>query len=368
VIGYQSTLFGKSGIESSMDAVLHGDSGHDPYTLAWSTLLKGHPPSGLDITLTFDAELQEYATDLIDSEIGALVLLDSENGEVFTLITSPGYDPNSLEEDWDELIIDESAPLLNRTTQARYQPGMAIVPYLLAWGENNKQFELDDVLENAFSSVIVGDYELECTSPPPPGSPRTLRNALKHGCPGAFASMAQEHGYSWLLEAYDAFGFTDEILVRMGSANAIELDEDPLSVQLELAGIGQGQLVITPIQMAKAFAAVASDGTMPPLRVIRSTRDPDGRWISQEPLGSEETVISSTVAQRVMNVSQLFQDGVRGFSINAITGPEGQTSAWFMGADVEGRILVILLENGTTSQAERMGQELFQHLRAAPSP
>jgi cell division protein FtsW (lipid II flippase) len=368
VVGYQSTLFGKSGIESSMDTVLHGDSGHDPFILAWSTLLKGHPPSGLDIRLTIDAEVQEYATVLFDGEIGALVLLDSENGEVLTLITSPGYDPNSLEEDWDELIIDENAPLLNRTTQARYQPGMAIVPFLLAWGEDKSQLGLDDVIDDAFSSVIVGDYEFECIRLPITGLSKTLRNAMEHGCPGAFASLAQEYGHSWLFEIYDAFGFTDSILLRINSANPIELDEVTSADQVGLAGIGQGQLVITPIQMARAFAAVASEGNMPPLKVISSTRDPDGMWVSHEPLGSFETVISSTVAKRVMNTAQPYQNGVRGYSINAITGPNGQTSAWFMGADVEGRILVIFLENGTTSQAEGMGQELFQHIRGEPSP
>jgi cell division protein FtsW (lipid II flippase) len=368
VIGYQSTLFGKSGIESTMDPVLHGEDGYDPYDLAWSILLKGHPPSGLDITLTLDAEVQSFAADLVGDNIGALVLLDSNSGEIHAMITSPSYDPNSLEEAWDELILNENAPLLNRTTQARYQPGMAIIPFLLAWGEDQGQFKLDDVLEDAFSSIVVGEHKLECAGRPPPESQPTIRNALKYGCPSAFASLAQEHGSAWLLEAYDAFGFTDEISIRMATAAAPSIDESLMSAQVDLAGIGQGQLILTPIQLARAFAAIASDGTLPPLKMLQSVRDPSGRWVTQDALGIEELVISPTTARRIMDASQLFQDGVRGYSSSAITGPEGQTSSWFMGSDVDGRILVILLEDGSTTLAESLAQELFQQAGALQSP
>jgi cell division protein FtsW (lipid II flippase) len=368
VIGYQSTLFGVSGIESAMDSVLHGDDGYDPYDLAWSNLLNGHPPSGLDVTLTLDLDMQIAAAKLVGENIGALVLLDSNTGEILSMITSPGYDPNTLDDLWDELILNQNAPLLNRTTQARYQPGMAIVPFLVAWGEDQGQFKLDDDIENAFSSILVGDHDLECSRTPPPISQPTLRNALKYGCPGAFTILSQEQGSAWLLEAYDVFGFTDEILFDMATASEIEIDESLLATHADLAGIGQGQLVITPIQLARAFAAIASDGTMPALKVIQSTRDPVGRWIPQEALGTEEIVISPRIARRIMNASQLFQDGVRGFSFSAVTGPGGQTSSWFMGSDVDGRVLVILLEDGSTTLVENMGQTLFQQVEANQSP
>lgn len=368
VIGYQSTLFGVSGIESTMDPVLHGDDGHDPYDLAWSILVNGHPPSGLDITLTLDLALQEAAVNIVGDNIGALILLDSVSGEILSLVTSPGFDPNTLEETWDELILNQNAPLLNRTTQARYQPGMAIIPFLLAWGEDQGRIKLDDDVANAFSSLSVGDQMLECSRTPPPGLPSTIRNALKYGCPGAFARIAEELGSEWLLEAYDVFGFTDEISMRMATAVRIDIDQSRLTSQVDLAGIGQGQLIVTPIQLARAFAALASDGTMPPLHLIRSTRDPVGRWITLEPLGTEETVVSPTIAQRIMDTAQLFQDGVRGFSFSAISGPEGRTSSWFMGSDVEGHILVILLEDGSTTLVESMGQTLLQQVDAIHSP
>ena len=154
VIGYQSMIFGKSGIERSLDSVLHGVTGPETYSLAWSELLYGRPATGLDIKLSLDAELQIIATELFQDENGALVLIDSSSGAIQTLVTSPSYDPNSLELQWGDLIVDGDAPLFNRTTQARYQPGMAMLPFLIAWGESNDQFHLEDLSEHAFSSVL----------------------------------------------------------------------------------------------------------------------------------------------------------------------------------------------------------------------
>ena len=368
VIGYQSTLYGKSGIESSMDSVLHGETGQEPLNLAWSILLYGHPAAGFDVRLTLDAELQLFGTSLFGNEKGALVLLDAETGDILSLITSPGYDPNSLNEDWNALIVDDNAPLLNRTTQARYQPGMAIVPFLLAWGMENGQFTLDDIVQNPFSSVHLNDFELECSYIPQPEIAKTLRNALTHRCPNVFTEMAEERGYSWLLDAYEAFGFTKEALLRLDSAGALELEMSPSPAQIEFAGIGQSDLVVTPIQMTRAFAALVSDGTLPAVRIIDSVRNPDDRWVSVEPLASTKTAISPNVARNLMRSSQMYSDGVRGFSFNAMTGPEGQTSAWFLGTDGEGQVLTILLETGALSEAERMGQAIFQFIQTNQSP
>lgn len=368
VIGYQSMVFGKSGIERSLDSVLHGVTGQDPYSLAWSELLYGRPAAGLDIKLSLDAELQIIATNVFQDENGALVLIGSSSGDILTLVTSPSYDPNSLELHWGDLIADGDAPLFNRTTQARYQPGMAILPFLIAWGESNDQFHLEDLSEHAFSSVLLGDIELECESIPQDDLEETLLNALKLQCPGAFTHLVEVQGYDWIVEAYDAFGFTDEILIRMDTAEPIELGSSPTSMQLKLSGIGQSDLLITPIQMGRAFAAIASDGTLPPLRIVESTRNADGRWIDQEPLGQPETVISPEAALRVMRAAQTYQNGVRGFTFSALTGPGGQKSSWFLGRDSEGQVLVILLEDGNTTQVERIALEFFQNLASIQSP
>jgi cell division protein FtsW (lipid II flippase) len=363
ILGYQSIRFGKAGIESSMDAVLHGDEGNDPFDLAWSILLKGFPSSGFDIMLTLDAQVQEYAAELMSGQTGALVVLDSNNGDILSMITSPSYDPNLIETEWEKLITDASAPLVNRTTQARYQPGMAIVPFLIAWGEQTAQFSLDTPSPSAFSTVQVGEQELGCAMDPPSGLPNTLQNALESGCPGAFASLATELGPAWLLDAYDAFGFIDETPLRLATANALDLPSGAEWEHIELDGIGQGQLVITPVQMARAFTALTSGGQMHPPKIVQSVRNSDGRWLPQQALGLEEGVISPTAAQRIMNTSRLFANGVRSFSFTALTGPEGQISTWFMGIDLDDRVLVIFLEGGPRTKADEIAVDLFKYIQ-----
>ena len=120
--------------------------------------------------------------------------------------------------------------------------------------------------------------------------------------------------------------------------------------------------------MGRAFAAIASDCTLPPLQIVESTRNADGRWINQEPLGQPERVITPEAALRVMRAAQTYQNGVRGFSFSALTGPGGQRSSWFIGRDSEGQVLVILLEQGNTIQVERIASEFFQNLASIQSP
>ena len=123
VLGYNHPFYGQTGLEASLDDFLRGLQGQDPLTIWWHHLLYGQPPPGLDVRLTINMELQQSADDLLADHTGALVLLNAENGEVLAMASHPTYDPNMLDEIWDELIQDKRAPLLNRAIQGRYPVG-----------------------------------------------------------------------------------------------------------------------------------------------------------------------------------------------------------------------------------------------------
>jgi len=123
VLGYNHPIYGQAGIEASLDPFLRGLQGQSAMTIWWHHLLYGQPPPGLDVRLTLDLELQQMADDLLSDHTGTIILMNAQNGEILVMASHPTYDPNLLDDTWDELIQDERAPLLNRAIQGRYPVG-----------------------------------------------------------------------------------------------------------------------------------------------------------------------------------------------------------------------------------------------------
>jgi cell division protein FtsW (lipid II flippase) len=123
VLGYNNPIYGQTGLEQGLDDTLRGFLGHDPLTIWWHHMLYGQPPPGLDVRLTLDLQLQAAADTLLADQIGALIMLNAQSGEILVMASYPTYNPNQLEAIWDQLIQDQDAPLLNRAIQGRYASG-----------------------------------------------------------------------------------------------------------------------------------------------------------------------------------------------------------------------------------------------------
>ncbi len=123
VVGYTSPTYGQSGLEASLDSYLRGVRGNPGLTIWWNHLLYGQPPPGLDVRLSLDLDLQRLADELLGEHRSALVLLDADSGEILVMASHPTFDANHLDETWQSLVEDASAPLLNRAALGRYPVG-----------------------------------------------------------------------------------------------------------------------------------------------------------------------------------------------------------------------------------------------------
>lgn len=123
VTGYNHPTYGLSGLEATLDDYLRGVQGNPPLQVILSRLLYGHPPPGLDMRLSLDLDLQRQADALLGGHKGALVALDARSGAILAMASHPTFDANRLEQEWDALIQDPDAPLLNRATFGRYPAG-----------------------------------------------------------------------------------------------------------------------------------------------------------------------------------------------------------------------------------------------------
>jgi cell division protein FtsW (lipid II flippase) len=132
-VGYYSQRYGVGGMEAFADAILRG-----PYSRIDDLLHRRR--MGSPVTLTLDSELQTRlfnaisATNPMTVTRGAAVVMNWRTGEVLAMVSAPTFDANKLDAAWDALRTDPNAPLINRTTQGLYQPGM-----MLQWLVKNQE-------------------------------------------------------------------------------------------------------------------------------------------------------------------------------------------------------------------------------------
>lgn len=138
VAGYYSLRYGVGGLEAFADAPLRGAS--SPLDVLLHRTQIGTP-----LTTTLVPAEQLAAAAALDGRIGAAVTLDARSGAVLALASSPAYDPNQLEAAWDSLRTAPNAPLLNRATQALYQPGR-LLPWLYRAAPNSFTWDTTDRL------------------------------------------------------------------------------------------------------------------------------------------------------------------------------------------------------------------------------
>jgi hypothetical protein len=123
VVGYIDPTYGQSGLEASQDGYLRGLQGYPASQIWWHHLAYGQPPPGLDLRLSLDLELQKLAGKALQERRGALVILNAQTGEILAMASSPTFDASQLEDQWEQLVNDRSAPLLNRAVLGRYPLG-----------------------------------------------------------------------------------------------------------------------------------------------------------------------------------------------------------------------------------------------------
>ncbi len=360
-VGYDSGAFGQAGVELSMDGYLRGELGPEPLQVAWTKLLRGVPPSGYQVRLTIDLDLQAAAMGALKGSRGALVAIDPTSGDILAMASAPGFDPNTLDEEWADLIERSDAPLLNRAAQSRYQPGMVLEPFLYAWALEHGYIQAQQPIESLGEAVSLEEQQLSCLFEVPLGQAETLDTALEWACPGPFANLGERIGADGLEAMLAAFGFNRTAEIRLATADPIGLEIPSDAQSVRWAAIGQGDLLISPLHVGRAFSALASGGLRPALSLVDAVGSRDGDWERLQALGIEESVLSPRSAQTTLQAMGLYEDSRVDYSAEALSGPEGGKLAWYLGARVAAgprMVVVVVLEDGTVELAEQIGRGL----------
>jgi len=354
-IGYASLRYGAGGIEAACDATLRGDADRSVWQAAWDELLH-RPPYGHDIQLTLDAALQIQAQQALENHAGAIVLLDATTGDILALASNPTFDPEHLDEEWEALSEDPTAPLVNRATQGLYQPGTALQTIILAEALNSRLTHLTASVSNPTATVPVNGAPLGCSAPL--SEPYTLAAAYAAACPAPFADLGEQLGAAGLEEAVTRWALTTPPALEIPT-EAADWDAETLSntTALRAEAIGQGRLTMSPLQMALVAGTLipANEGKTPALHLLLHVQQGVEENRREHPgVRNPRVVLPPEVAETVLNAWPSHGIGVVGHHGVSIAGQGQEPHAWFLGVAPAGnpRYAVAVLIERTADHRE----------------
>ncbi len=293
-----SSYVGRTGLEAAYEDILCGTKGYSLDIYAsdgqrLSTVARKEKVDGLDLEVTLDYDLQCRAEEMLEQlkeegNAGAVVVLEPATGEVLAISSFPDFDPNLfvLNSDPETLAsyvaADSNSPLYNRAVQGSYIPGSTVKPLIAAMA-------LDDgVVDENYEftgEIIKKQWTPKGYWPYPPitrvsnySGPVNMSNAITKSDNIYFADVALKAGWEKLEPFLKMIGFDERIpfdlrVSKPGYLNSGNYENMQL---LAATGYGQGELIISPLQMACIFSSLANNGDVMTPRLVRATRRMEG--------------------------------------------------------------------------------------------
>lgn len=362
LLGYATLQYGSAGLEATAAESLLGMNNNSVLRKIQNTFELTR--TGDDIILTLDARLQEAAYTGLKGKAGAVVAIDPRNGDVLALVSQPGFDANTLEDNWDSIVNKKGSPLLNHAF-ALYPPG-SIMKVVTSAAIFHSGQDTTDLYQCEGSTVINGQ-----TIPEQNGKSHGWVNydlALAYSCNTYFADHGIKAGVKHFLDAAYGFGFGRQIpfdlYVPISSITKEKSMPDTLNLNLFAAStFGQGQVMISPFHIALITAGIANDGKIMTPHLIDRVVDNQQNIIYKRKSDIWLTPLNESEAQKVksgmilaVNEGTASPGALPGVQIAAKTGsaePGGnqKTHAWYIAfapaADPVIAVAVLVEHGGT---------------------
>ena len=354
VVGYSNMNYGQGGLEASLDGYLRGQDGNSYANVLSSRILNSQYPIGANVRLSLDITLQQKADDLLHNKVGSLVLMNAQTGEVLAMSTTPTFDANTLEENWQSWKTDPNSPLLNRVTQGRYPVGNAAGGLLLA----------KLLYDRALPPVLVTQWSEDPANnnfcAVNPGVDPDWGTLISSGCNSASKMLEFYLGMEEINALYHQIGFYDVAegeLADSIQATVIVGQSDEILPQTADA------LFISPLQMATAYAALVNNGESVDPQLTTSYQYPGSDWA----LFPIEDQVNQTLNLNTKNASTaLDSSSLPGWQVSSTVETQTGSLDWFIAGtktDWKGTplVLVVALENSSALVAKNVGVEMFNH-------
>ncbi len=372
-------IIGKAGLEKYYDDILRGEKGGkevevDALGQEITTLLYQKPVPGEDLVLTIDRDLQLYGENLLFDKKGSIIVSDPNSGEILALVNRPSFNPNLFADgishsDWQRLSSDAEYPLTNRSVQGVYSPGsiFKVVTAIAALEEG--------VTDRKRQIYCSGSFELAnqvftCWKETGHGS-LSIVDGIAHSCNIYFYTLGKDLGIERFNKYMQKFGLGEKTGIDL-PAEAIgtipsaqwkrrEVNEIWFPGDTINLSIGQGYLLLTPLQVHNLITTIATEGEIYKLHLVKKIISADGNTVEEikpeiyrkiDFFPDTSKIIKEGLRQTILkgtgwrvNIKELAVAGKTGTAQN----PQGETHAWFIGfAPYEDPeiCITVFLENG----------------------
>ena len=288
---------GKTSIERDYERLLHGKPGNEKVLVnvrgrVMKSLGKKPFSPGSNLILTLDTKLQEIAYEAMKDKKGAVVGIDPSNGEILILVSTPSYDPNLFSRGMTKLEYkvfetNEDKPLFNRAIAGQYPPGSVIKPMLglaglhLGFIDPTKYEPCDGAFLLPNYSRPFKDWRMH--------GPVNLKEAIQASCDVYFYKTAIKMGIDNMSDFLSKFnlGIPTEIDIGQEKAGVVpnpswkknnfksKENQSWYKGETVIAGIGQGYMLTTPLQLAFATSMIANKGKSYKPHLVKGIRDSD---------------------------------------------------------------------------------------------
>ncbi|MFQ5787032.1 MAG: penicillin-binding protein 2 [Thermodesulfobacteriota bacterium] len=342
------SLVGKSGIEKTYNSRLMGVPGEKFEEITLDTMIADklilERPSipGNSIFLTIDGEIQSIAEKALGKKRGSVVVMDPWNGEIIAMAAFPRYNLNTLNKDYSALSKNPQKPFLNRPIQSVLPPGSVfkIITAIAALEEN----KIDENTQFAcYGSLKVGGNRFRCLSKYGHGL-LNVEEALQYSCNIFFFEVAKVLGGSLLKEWADKFGLGNITNIELAYEKKGNMPESKSMSQTVNLSIGQGAMLVTPIQITKMIAMIANGGWYIRPHILQEITDYNGNIImnnKQKPtekidISEKNLDIIKRSLRRVVTDGTAKRTGLKELRVAGKTGTtqtsrEDENHAWFVG-------------------------------------
>lgn len=378
----QGDIIGATGIEFAYEPFLRGAKGFEFISVNSKGQVIGPleggeknvvPEEGFDLLLAADFGVQAFAESLMTEKQGAIVALDVETGGVLAMVSRPDFDPAVFSgvtpaDIWLALNTDVSKPLFNRATMTRYPPGstlkMLVALAALEEGIIDEDFTINCTGGFRFGNRVFKDLHVH-------GKTNVVKS-IQQSCNVFYYSLVMKLGLEKFNEYSRRFGF--------GSPTGYDVGEETAGLVPSTAyydrvygkgkwtqgnvvslGIGQGEVGVSPLQMARYIAAIANGGFLVQPHAVQAIRN--------KRLQRTTDITTTTKSVGIdADAFRLIQEGLRqcvmepggtasmaripGISVAGKTGtaqnPHGEDHAWFVGyapSDTPKVAIAVLVEN-----------------------
>lgn len=358
VIGYSYREYGKDGLELKYNNDLLAISDNTAFNEIKNLVLPNSV--GHNLRLTIDHRLQERAHELLKKKKGSIVAMNPRTGEIYAMVSMPDFDTSNLQEDWKSILDNPEDPMFNRSTKGLYPPGsiFKVITTAAALEEGNMDLEYICKGSTTIDGYTINDYNKQVHGR------IDLKQAFSKSCNTYFADKSLIIGKDSLGKIADNFMLNTNIPFDLSvKESKFDYKGDLGKTKIASSAYGQGDVLVTPLNMALMVSAIANEGKMVKPLLVKDVFDKNNSIVKNY----RTEVLSESVSPHIAeSIKEMMREtvktgtgrnaGLKNVQVSGKTGTAQNASdnshGWFVGFapydNPQIAVAIIVEEGGAT--------------------